>query len=210
MSFVNEAHRCEQHRLVVVVLVETHLGNHVVQALAVVGQILGVVLKRVGVVTDTFTKQRLGCQVHLIHLTFKRSAKVLNQRHSNAARVAASLGVAHARTLDVLLARIATIRLLVGRPRIRRIAVIGEAIRCSRLGVRGPLLRVEDAAHFGGGADNDNVHRAFYFAHLLATDNLAEDAVLGDDALSASTASELFGEFTDSSGLQEVGEVLVQ
>ena len=84
-ALVDEAHWCEQDGLVVVVFIEAQLCNNVVQALAVVGQVLGVALKGVRVVADTFTKQRLGGQVHLVHRTFKGSTEVFFQRHSDAA-----------------------------------------------------------------------------------------------------------------------------
>ena len=93
---------------------------------------------------------------------------------------------------------------------IGHIAVIGETVRCGWLSFGAPLFRVEDTTNFGGSIDNDNIQVAFDLTHLFTAHNLAEDSVLGDDSFNASTTSELFCKLTDSSGLQKVGEVLVQ
>ena len=89
-------HSRKQDRLVVVVLIETQLGDVPVKALAVVAQILDVALKYVLSSRWALTEQRLGCQVHLIDLTLKCGAKVVFQQHGDAAGVSASLRVTHA------------------------------------------------------------------------------------------------------------------
>ena len=88
-------------------------------------------------------------------------------------------------------------------------AVIAEAVRCSWLSVWSPLLGVKDTPDFGGCTDYDGVKVTLNLAHLFFADDLAEDAVFGHDALDAGVASQLLGEFTDASSLQEVRQVLV-
>ena len=95
-------HSRKQDRLVIVVFVETQLGDVPIKALAVVAQILDVALKHMGSGGRAVTEQRLGCQVHLINRAFKRGVKIVLKQHGDAAGIPASLRVALARTLDVL------------------------------------------------------------------------------------------------------------
>ena len=81
----------EQHRLVVVVLIEADLRDDLVDAPAIAAQVLCVALKGVGVVPIPCAKQRLRRQVHLVHLTLQIGIKVFSKQDSNTPGVAASL-----------------------------------------------------------------------------------------------------------------------